>query len=270
MVGRLPSGTVTPWKRLGGCVVKTWAQTEQDLRQRKPDGLRANLHPNASFWGRGAVLVAQTWVAQTWVAQTWVAQTWVTKTWGAKPWGIGLGLVWGLGLMTWPALGQTQAPKYLTDSEANPSGDMSAQDTFAQDTLPPLPQRGLFRPITLSPGFNPDPLLVGGISGGWQAAEVQAGRGETETGICWGYVSEQPDHRLVLTEFFDYLTVGVTSAGDTTLVISGPGGTWCSDDAQGHNPRIGGQWLPGTYQVWVGSADADAYFVYDLQLTEVE
>lgn len=236
-------------------MVKTWAQTEQNWKHRRIDRLRATPHPSASCGERGAVLVA--------------------KTWGAKAWGIGLGVIWGLGLMTGPALGQTQAPQYLTDSEANPSGGTAAQDTLAQDslaqdTLPPLPQRGLFRPITLSPGFNPDPLLVGGISGGWQAAEVQAGRGETETGICWGYVSEQPDHRLVLTEFFDYLNVGVTSAGDTTLVISGPGGTWCSDDAQGHNPRIGGQWLPGTYQVWVGSAEADAYFVYDLQLTEVE
>lgn len=173
---------------------------------------------------------------------------------------LALGLSLGVGLLPSVALGQTQAPQYLSDEAANPT----------PDSLPPLPQRGLFRPITLTPGFTPDPWLIGGISGGRQEATSQAGRGETETGICWGYISEQPDHRLVLTEFFDYLTVGVASAGDTTLVIQGPGGTWCSDDAQGRDPRIGGQWLPGTYQIWVGSADPDAYFVYDLQLTEVE
>ncbi|MEB3274162.1 MAG: hypothetical protein VKJ85_10305 [Prochlorothrix sp.] len=159
-----------------------------------------------------------------------------------------------------------QAPsQYLTETDLNAS-----PDEVSDDLLPPLPQRGLFRPITLAPGFTPDPFYLSGISGGRLSAEAQAGRSETETGIYWGYVSEQPDHRLVLTTFFDYLNVGVASAGDTTLVIRGPGGTWCSDDASGQDPRIGGQWLPGTYEVWVGSADPDTYLVYDLQLTEVE
>jgi len=116
-------------------VVKTWAQTEQNWKHRRIDRLRATPHPSASCGERGAVLVA--------------------KTWGAKAWGIGLGVIWGLGLMTEPALGQTQAPQYLTDSEANPSGGTAAQDTLAQDTLAcpsgaysgPLPSHRALIPI---------------------------------------------------------------------------------------------------------------------------
>ncbi|WP_148288344.1 hypothetical protein [Prochlorothrix hollandica] len=140
----------------------------------------------------------------------------------------------------------------------------------ALDSLPGVPPRGLFRTVTLAPRFSPDPLTISGISGGDREASTQTGRKETETGFCVGYIGTPPDHRLVLSDFFDFLNLRVTSAGDTTLVVEGPGGTWCSDDTQGQTPQIGGQWLPGTYDVWVGSGDPDAYYVYELNVSEVE
>lgn len=117
--------------------------------------------------------------------------------------------------------------------------------------------------------FNPDPFQLRGISGGEIAAEAVAGRLETETGPCLGYVGEQPDHRITLNSFFDYLSLEVISAGDTTLVVKGPGGTWCSDNLSRQNPAIAGQWMPGEYQIWVGSVNPTQYSTYDMLLSEV-
>ena len=127
----------------------------------------------------------------------------------------------------------------------------------------------LFRKVTLNPGFDPDPFALSGISGGTAPAATIADRLETETGICWGYVSEIPDYELVLTEVFAYLNLQVFSAQDTMLLVQGPGGTWCSDDIDGWNPSIAGQWLGGTYKIWVGSAELNQYSPYDLNLSEV-
>ena len=101
----------------------------------------------------------------------------------------------------------------------------------------------LFRKVTLTPGFDPDPFVLSGISGGTTVASTIADRLETETGICWGYVSEIPDYELVLTDEFTYLNLEVFSTQDTMLLVQGPGGTWCSDDVEGWNPSIAGQWL---------------------------
>ncbi|MGA0199410.1 MAG: hypothetical protein ACO3NK_09865 [Prochlorotrichaceae cyanobacterium] len=147
----------------------------------------------------------------------------------------------------------------------------SAVSGRAQEVLPRSgdSRMTLFRKVTLTPGFNPDPFQVSGISGGTTAAATIANRLETETGICWGYVSDLPDYEVVLTDDFNYLNLQVLSAQDTMLLVQGPGGTWCSDDVYGWNPSIAGQWLPGTYKVWVGSAQMDQYSPYDLDFSEV-
>jgi hypothetical protein len=85
-----------------------------------------------------------------------------------------------------------------------------------------------------------------------------------------GFVDEQPDHTIELTAFFNYLSLVVESPQDTTIVISGPGGTWCNDDFQGKNPGIAGQWLAGTYRVWVGSYDKNKYHPYVIKISEVQ
>lgn len=126
----------------------------------------------------------------------------------------------------------------------------------------------MFENITLSPQFSPNPLLIRGLSGGPTLAKDIAGRQETQTGTCQGYVDQQPDHTVILTSFFDYLKLQVQSSEDTVLVIRGPGGSWCSDDAKDINPSIEGQWLSGKYEIWVGSYKPNAYHPYVISITD--
>lgn len=125
----------------------------------------------------------------------------------------------------------------------------------------------IFENVTLSPSFTPDPTTVRGISGGPRTATEQAGRPDTATGPCVGYVDAEPDHIMTLTQFFSYLSLQVQSSEDTTLVIRGPGGSWCNDDYQGSNPGIAGQWFSGTYEIWVGSYESDAYHPYVIRIS---
>jgi hypothetical protein len=126
----------------------------------------------------------------------------------------------------------------------------------------------MFENITLSPKFSPNPLLIRGLSGGPTLAKDIAGRQETQTGTCPGYVDQQPDHTLILTTFFDYLKLQVQSSEDTVLVIRGPGGSWCSDDSKDINPSIEGQWFKGKYDIWVGSYKPNTYHPYVISITD--
>jgi hypothetical protein len=129
------------------------------------------------------------------------------------------------------------------------------------------PANTIFENLTLSPGFSPDPAIVRGISGGDMSASDVATRTETATGACTGFVDEQPDHTIVLSSVFNFLNIQVESPEDTTLIIRGPGGTWCNDDYTGKNPGIAGQWLSGTYQIWVGSYRQNEYSPYVIRMT---
>jgi hypothetical protein len=62
----------------------------------------------------------------------------------------------------------------------------------------------------------------------------------------------------------------VESPEDTTLIIKGPGGTWCNDEFEGKNPGIVGEWLSGNYEVWIGSYKKEQYLPYTLKITEVK
>lgn len=150
------------------------------------------------------------------------------------------------------------AQSVQTPSPSSPSPSSASQSS-------PLT---IFENVTLSPSFSPDPSTVRGISGGPQTATDVAGRAETVTGPCNGFVDQQPDHTVVLTQFFPYLSLQIQSSDDTTLVIRGPGGTWCNDDYSGKNPGIAGQWLSGTYQIWIGSYAENAYSPYVIRFTE--
>jgi len=72
-----------------------------------------------------------------------------------------------------------------------------------------------------------------------------------------------------LTSFFNYLAIEVQSPEDTTIVIKGPGGSWCNDEYQGKNPGLAGQWQPGTYGIWVGSYDKSKFHPYIIKISEV-
>ncbi|NJK59795.1 MAG: hypothetical protein HC918_05460 [Oscillatoriales cyanobacterium SM2_1_8] len=112
----------------------------------------------------------------------------------------------------------------------------------------------------------PAPIVLRGISGGPAETQAIAGRPETETGPCLGFVDPEPDHRITLQIPFERLRLQVAATGDTVLVVRGPGGVWCNDDADDRNPAIGGSWLAGTYEIWVGSYEAGAAFPYLLEI----
>lgn len=166
-------------------------------------------------------------------------------------------------LLTWH-LGSIAALVWL----ALPVAAQTAQPTPSVSPAPASPSPTIFENVTLSPAFSPDPTTIRGISGGPDAADQVAGRADTVTGPCNGFVDQQPDHTLVLTEFFNYLSLQIQSSEDTTLVIRGPGGTWCNDDYSGKNPGIAGQWLSGTYQIWIGSYNESGYYPYVIRMTE--
>ena len=126
----------------------------------------------------------------------------------------------------------------------------------------------IFGDVTINKPFSSDPLTVRGMSGGSIPASQLVGKNETPTGSCSGFMDKVPDHTLELTSNFDYLKLQVQSPADTTIIIKGPGGIWCNDDLDGKNPGIVGEWLQGTYQVWVGSYTKGKYLPYSLTITQ--
>jgi hypothetical protein len=89
--------------------------------------------------------------------------------------------------------------------------------------------------ISLSPGFS-EPMTETGTSGG-----------ATSTSNC-GSISGTPNHKLVLTQDFDYLRVAAGGAENLTLLVRGPGGEFCAPS----NPQQSGYWQQGSYDIFVG------------------
>ncbi|MEM6755344.1 MAG: hypothetical protein AAF630_20520, partial [Cyanobacteria bacterium P01_C01_bin.38] len=116
----------------------------------------------------------------------------------------------------------------------------------ANDNPPPI-----FGDINIERPLKKDPFTVRGMSGGTIEAKDISGRKDTPTGACTGYMDKEPDHTLRLKDKFDYMKLVIESPEDTTLIIKGPGGTWCNDEFEGKNPGIVGEWLEGNYEVWV-------------------
>ena len=122
--------------------------------------------------------------------------------------------------------------------------------------------------VTIGPRFSPNPLEVKGFAGGDMPVKDLVGRAKTPTGECVGYASGKPNSTIELTDFFESLSLIVQSDEDTALAIQGPGGLWCNDDYQGKNPGVSGQWLPGTYKIWVSSYAKNRAPAYVLRITE--
>jgi hypothetical protein len=139
---------------------------------------------------------------------------------------------------------------------------------FVTATLLLSPLATYAKPISLSPGFTPNPVELAGTAKGSVAIASLSSRANTPTGECTGFTNTKPNHTVVLTEFFNTLSVEVTSEQDTALMIKGPGGVWCNDDFQGKNPGITGQWLPGTYQIWVSVYSQNRTAPYTLRFME--
>ena len=111
------------------------------------------------------------------------------------------------------------------------------------------------------------PRVIEGISGGKIPVREIARTENTATGYCDGFVQSRPNHALKLESFFEFLRLEVESSADTTILVQGPGGVWCNDDARTANPMIEGQWQAGLYQVWVGSYQANAEHNYQIKIT---
>lgn len=126
----------------------------------------------------------------------------------------------------------------------------------------------MFEDIAIAPSSNSKDIELRGISGGNIEMQKKSGRAVTETGECIGFIDAEPDHKITLTQPFKYLKLQVKSSGDTVLLVRGPGGSWCSDDVSDRNPEIGGDWLQGTYEVWIGSYEENTSFPYLLELKE--
>ena len=121
--------------------------------------------------------------------------------------------------------------------------------------------------ISINTSLAKNPLIIKGNSGGTIIAKEITQTENTATGYCDGYVRSQPNHILKLESFFESLRLEVESSADTTILVKGPGGVWCNDDASSANPMIEGQWQPGTYQVWIGSYQADRSDNYQIKIT---
>ena len=121
--------------------------------------------------------------------------------------------------------------------------------------------------IIVNSSIAKEPLVLKGNSGGTVVVKEISQTENTATGYCDGYVRPQPNHVLKLESFFESLRLKVESPADTTILIKGPGGVWCNDDADNADPMIEGQWQPGTYQVWIGSYQADSNNQYRIKIT---
>ena len=125
----------------------------------------------------------------------------------------------------------------------------------------------MFEDMTIAPSAVPQAIELRGISGGTVETQKKSGRKVTETGECIGFIDSEPDHKITLTKPLRFLQMRVKSSGDTVLLVRGPGGSWCSDDVSDRNPEISGDWLEGTYEVWIGSYEENAAFPYLLQIS---
>jgi len=120
--------------------------------------------------------------------------------------------------------------------------------------------------ISLNSGFGQ--TSISGTAGGGTSLRDIAGKVETATGSCLGFGKGQADQILRLNSGFRDLTLVVKSNMDTTIVVKGPGGTWCNDDFQGKNPGLDGQWQAGEYKIWIGTQGRNQSVNYVLKVSQ--
>lgn len=126
-----------------------------------------------------------------------------------------------------------------------------ANPAFAQNASLPA----TFGTTTLQGGFTPDPTSVAVVAGG----EIDASQRVSGAGGCFGMIADAPDYRLNFTPGGLPLNIFAESAGDVSLVVNLPDGSWaCNDDANGFNPALTFENpMPGQYDIWVGLVNGD-------------
>lgn len=119
--------------------------------------------------------------------------------------------------------------------------------------------------LQASPGFTPDPLTHDGTT-----APTSLAANEVDE-RCEGWLAPEPDFVLTADRPFSELALMAASRDDVTLFIMGPDGeARCADDDEGTNPIVRGLFGPGTYRVWVGTAEREAEVPYVLALSELD
>lgn len=121
--------------------------------------------------------------------------------------------------------------------------------------------RPLFGRLMVGPGFMT--RAVRGRNGGALGSEGIRGQG-----ICRGYFQGPPSHVVMVTQPQAFMRMYVMSAADSTLVVRRPDGqVLCNDDTYQLNPMVEGNFMPGLYQVWVGTYRENESRPYALTVT---
>ncbi|MFK7999365.1 MAG: hypothetical protein AB8H86_07195 [Polyangiales bacterium] len=135
----------------------------------------------------------------------------------------------------------------------------------AATPAPGAPAAGTEQIVTLARGFMPDPKIVmGNVTGTVAASAMGPG--------CTGYVGVAPTHTLVLQSDSPGMRVMARSTTDLMLAIRRPDGTViCNDDGtgQGFNPLVAQPFTAGTYQIYVGTYQANTSAAYRLGFSEM-
>jgi hypothetical protein len=97
----------------------------------------------------------------------------------------------------------------------------------------------------------------------WYVTRVRAGGpqdissyGDSAVGPCRGFIPTSAQVRLVVTADNTDLVLRARSRRDITLLVSGPDGTFCNDDAVGTNPVMVRRFAAGNYDVYIGTYEA--------------
>ncbi|HYI23678.1 MAG TPA: hypothetical protein VEX62_13695 [Candidatus Limnocylindrales bacterium] len=163
-----------------------------------------------------------------------------------------------------PSRNPTQAPTDQATATATsaPTATASTEPTATASTAAtPAPTLnfslpGVYGSTALTSGFVPDPFTVGVTSGGEASASYLGGG-------CYGYTTAAPTFSVNFTSGdFTLLRFYFIGAGDTTMIVNSPAGTYsCVDDSFGTtNPTVDFN-VPssGRYDIWVASYNpADA------------
>jgi hypothetical protein len=121
--------------------------------------------------------------------------------------------------------------------------------------------------LVLNPGFQPNPTIRTGVSGGSRSVVCYTTESQGRTQIRTYVEAENAPNAVVqLPRALNNLRISVQARDDLALVIEGPDGNYCSDDADGLMPAIIGNWPAGTYKVWVGDSVSDRKGAYPYQL----
>lgn len=102
--------------------------------------------------------------------------------------------------------------------------------------------------LQIQPNITSEALVLNGISGGTVASNC-------------GNIANAPNQIIQLTQPLPYLRLTVDSPGQPTLLIDGPGGSFCvlSDNYSGSKPELTGYFMPGEYTLHVGELSQSQY-----------